>query len=182
MNALQANDRVEINQSLKPYKTQQGHSNYPALLSIPSSERLPAMAANEPKKTLGLLIVGLTMAFETMNLNRPMNSSQIFELAETLIDTSSEDNLSLEDIFLFLQKLTRGEYGSLYESMDIPKFMEKFEVYRECRHLAMRNLRDEENARYSIDRTEPRNSDTMQREESIKNTAALINYELNKKA
>ena len=167
-----------MNIALKQYKTQEGHSNYPALFSIPREERLPAMAAKDETNTAALLIVGLTMAFESMNLNRPMNGNQVIDLADTIIETASEDNLSLEDVFLFLQKLTRGEYGALYESMDIPKFMEKFEVYREQRFQAMRNIRDEENAKYSIDRTETRISEQHKREESIKYTAALVEYEI----
>lgn len=139
------------------------------------------MAEKEPKGTIAMIVTALTMAFETMNLVRGMNAGQIMDLADALIETSAEDNLAMEDLVLFLQKLTRGEFGKLYESLDIPKFMQMFEVYREDRFQALRNFRDEENAKYSIDRTEPRSSEQLQREESIKNTAALVQYELLKK-
>lgn len=77
-----------------------------------------------------------------------MTPVQINDLAEELIDTANEDNLSLEDVILFLQRLVRGQYGELYESMDIPKFMEKFEVYRQDRHNEILRIRESEHLQY----------------------------------
>lgn len=102
------------------------------------------MAKNDYAKIAVLISAGLTLAFESMNLARPMKANQIADLAEIIIETSNEDNLAIEDVLLFLQKLIYGDYGKLYESMDIPKFMEKFEIYREERFQAMRTLREEE--------------------------------------
>lgn len=134
-----------MNLCLKQFKDGANY-NYPALLSIP--ERLPALAKKDFEGALGLIVVGLTMAFETMNLSRPMNSSQVVELAETILDSSEEDYLALEDVMLFLQGLTRGKYGPLYESMDIPKFMEKFEIYRTERHQEYFRIKDEKHSQF----------------------------------
>lgn len=141
-------DRAQIGLILKQYKTISGLENFPALLSIPITERLPAMAQKDFSKTVALITVGLTMAFENMNLKRPMNEFQILDLAEAIVDTSGEDNLSLEDLMLFLQNLTRGRYEGMYESMDVPKFMEKFEIYRQARHEAVIAYRENQHLQH----------------------------------
>lgn len=97
-----------------------------------------------------MIVVALTKAFESMNLSRPMNDEQVIELAETIIESSNEDFLALEDVVLFLQGLTRGKYGALYESMDIPKFMLLFEKYRQDRHEALMEYRDEQHIQNKI--------------------------------
>lgn len=149
MNALKAGNKQEITLALRGYKLPNGTINFPALFAIPTNSRLPYLAENNLSEILPIVTGGLTLAFETMNLVRGMNNSQIIDLAETLLDSSFEDNLALEDLMLFLQKLTRGEYGKLYESMDIPKFMEMFEVYREERFQESKNLREEQAVQYN---------------------------------
>lgn len=134
---MESKDKMEISLILRQYKLVNGSENFPAIFTIPTSERIPMLAKKDFKKSVAVIIVGLTMAFESMNLKRPMNEIQILDLAEAIIDTSNEDNLSLEDLMLFLQNLTRGKYEGMYESMDIPKFMEKFEIYRQSRHEAI---------------------------------------------
>lgn len=88
------------------------------------------------------------MAFEAMNQKRGMNEFQILNLAEEIIDTSSEDNLSFEDLMLFLQNLVRGKYKIAYESFDIPKFMELFEIYRQERHKTILELRENQHLQF----------------------------------
>jgi hypothetical protein len=145
LNALKSGNKPEINLSLKQYKHQNGVVKFDALFEIPSTNRLPALPIDE---ILPVLTAGLTLAFETMNLVRGVSDNQLIDLAETILETSSEDNLALEDVMLFLQKLTRGEYGKLYESMDIPKFMEFFEKYREERWQALKELRYEQSVQH----------------------------------
>ncbi len=141
-------NKQEINIILRSYKNENGSVCFPALFSIRSEERLPALFKQNPAKIISLISVGLTLSFESMNLSRPMNGPQVNDLAETILDSSHEDNLSLEDVMLFLQKLIRGEYGKLYESMDIPKFMEMFEIYREQRWQAVNRLHDEQQVQH----------------------------------
>ena len=133
---------------LKQFKLPEGTPNYPAVFSIPVNQRIPVLAAQDFTR-INLVIIGaLTMAFEAMNLKRGMNEFQILNLAEEIIDTSSEDNLSLEDLMLFLQNLVRGKYKLSYESFDIPKFMELFEMYRQERHKAILDLRENEHLQF----------------------------------
>jgi len=105
-----------------------------------------------------------------------MNADQIVELAETILDSSNEDRLALEDVILFLQGLIRGKYGALYESMDIPKFMEKFEVYREARHQALVRIKEERHSNYvaSGDATRWSKEDADREKEA--NLDAMANY------
>ena len=175
--ALISGNRQEINKALEPFKDGAGY-NYPEILSIP--ERLPEMAKNAYNDTLGLITVALTKSFQAMNLVRPMNADQIVELAETILDSSNEDRLALEDVILFLQGLIRGKYGALYESMDIPKFMEKFEVYREARHQALVRIKEERHSNYvsAGDATRWSKEDADREKEA--NRDAMANYLRNK--
>lgn len=142
-------NKYEFNLELKNFKTIGGSPNFPALFDVPVENRIAAMAKKDMVLTVSTIAVALTMCFETMNLSRPMTDSQIADLAEAIIDTSDErDKISLEDLLLFLQKLSRGEYDPLYEGIDIPKFMQRFDVYRDERWEAAKKLRDEKNEYY----------------------------------
>lgn len=148
LNALKTGNKTGVTLSLRDFKQPNGTVNYPALFKIPSDSRLPKLAEQDFGSTLSIVTAGITLAFENMNLIRGMNNSQIIDLAETVLDSSNEDNLSLEDLMLFLQKMTRGEYGKLYESMDVPKFMEMFEIYRQERFQEIINIREEQAAQH----------------------------------
>jgi hypothetical protein len=142
-------DKFQFNLELKKYKTDGGAPNFPMLFDIPVDNRISAMAKKDIVFTVSTICVALTLCFETMNLSRPMTNSQIADLAEAIIDSSDErDKISLEDLLLFMQKLTRGEYAPVYEGMDIPKFMERFDVYRDQRWEVAKRLRDEKNEYY----------------------------------
>lgn len=140
---MEQGNKAGVNVILREFKTDYGNINFPAVLSIPIMERLPEMAKKDFTKTIALITVALTNTFEGMNLKMGMNEIQILDLAEAIIDSSNEDYLAFEDLMLFLQKLIRGEYGSNYNSMDIPKFMISFEVYREQRWQELNKIRNE---------------------------------------
>lgn len=162
-------DRMAVNIELRRFKTDSGAVNYPVLFDIPKTQRLAAMAKESLRDAIGRVTVALTLAFEVMNLARPMTAAQVVDLAEAIVDSSGEqDNLAFEDLMIFLQKLTRGEYGNLYESMDIPKFMGFFDKYRDERWEAALKLRDEREAYYknlgdpdSYDRTYRRDASPL---------------------
>ena len=134
--------KVSLNQELKKFKSEAGSINYSLIRDIPKNERIFAMSKADLLGTIQLISVALKLANEQMNMSRPMNNSQILDLAEMIVDESEQDNLSFEDVLLFLQKLTRGEYGSFYESMDIPKFFTFFNKYRDERWNEMIIIRD----------------------------------------
>lgn len=132
------------------------------------------MAAHDPMGMDMIVTAGLTMALEGMNLSRPMNEAQVMDLSITIIDTAGEDNLALEDLMIFLQKLVRGHYGSNYESMDIPKFMSKFEEYRQERHEALMRMREEQHAQHKALPVDDRYSEALSEGEKQKHREATI--------
>lgn len=143
---MEAGNKVEMNLILRQYKTN-GVINFPAVLSIPSTERIPMMAKQDYKRILMIIIGALTLAMESLNTKRRLNEIEILDLSETIIDSSNEDNLSFEDLMLFLQRMTRGEYKVPAE-LDIPKFMEIFEIYREQRHQELHEFRYNQHLQY----------------------------------
>jgi hypothetical protein len=167
-------NRRAVNNVIQKFKLPRGGVNFEAILSIPTSERIPAMAAQDSMSTDIILTAGLTMAFESMNLTRPMNEAQVMDLSMTIIDTAAEDNLALEDLMIFLQKLVRGQYGSNYESMDIPKFMSKFEEYRQERHQSMIRIREEQHAQHKALPVDDRYSEAISDGEKQKHREAAI--------
>jgi len=139
-----------VNLVLRQFKNDDGNANFPALLSVPSEFRLASMARENYEDTNMLIIGALTVALENINVKRGLNEFQILNLSELIIEESSQDNLSLEDVLLFLQQLVVGKFEMSYESMDIPKFMKMFEQYREERHQNLVNYRMEKHAQYSV--------------------------------
>lgn len=130
---MRKGDRQQVNLCLRDYKLQNGSPNFIALFDIPNASRIRDLAKINYDDTLDLVAAAITLAVENMNLKRGLTPSQINDLAEEIVDTSNDDNLAMEDLILFLQSLTRGKYGELYESMDIIKFMGLFDKYRDDR-------------------------------------------------
>lgn len=141
-------NKYNISVELRKFKTDGGGINYPSLFSIPNKERIHEMSKVDFDGTVQVLSVSVKLALESFNLKRPLTNNQIFDLVEAVIDESGSDNLALEDLLLFLQQLTRGEYGDMYESMDVPKFMQWFGEYRDKRWEAGVKIRDEKHEEF----------------------------------
>lgn len=147
--ALESGDKFEVNRQLKQFKAQNGALLYERILSMPLEDRLPGLIAKVGlKKVHQTLAVAVTIAMETLNLKQPLTPNQIIDLVDILIDSSSEDYLSLEDILLFLQQLARGVMGTLFSAIDIPKIMGALEDYRQKRHLEYLKIKQEQDAQY----------------------------------
>lgn len=131
---------------LKQYKFKSGEINYPAIFTVPASERLPALYEKDFMQATALVVGALTMAFEKMRFKN-MDGRLINDIAEEVLNTCDEDNLSLEDLVLFLQNMTKGKYGHI-ESMSIAKFMSLFEKYRDDRHSAILEYRENEHLQF----------------------------------
>lgn len=136
-------DRMGINMELRKYKDVSGHPDFRSLLVIPLERRINVLAEKDMRGTVTTIAVALTLATEAMNLKRPMNGLQIVDLAESIVDSSLEDKIAIEDVMMFLQELTRGKYGELYESFDSIKFMHLFNQYRDKRWEEGIRIRDE---------------------------------------
>ncbi len=110
----------EVNLILRQFKDEAGLIKFENVLTIPRSERIPALAKSDFKRILMLTIGAVTMAMKSLNQKNGLNEIQILDLSEAIIDTANEDNLAFEDLMLFLQKLVRGEYGAM---RGVPHYM-----------------------------------------------------------
>ena len=117
--------------------------------NIPKDQRLPQIAkiyGND--KIATVLGKQITRTLLNFNLRVGMNTEQIYDLSLALIETAEEDNLAIEDIMIFLDGLPKFKYGKVYDRMDMPTFFEMLEVYREQRHQAYVNAKEEAHAQY----------------------------------
>lgn len=151
MLAIQTGNKLEVSMHLSKFK-ERGVVAFDKVLAIRSEERIPALASNE--QTRYQLLVALTAsiksAFNNLNLPNGMNEDQIIDLADAIIDESQQDNLSIEDVLLFLHKLVIGESGKLFNKMDSPTFFEHFEKYRQERHQEVLRIREEHAVNYKV--------------------------------
>jgi len=165
LNALEKGDKMQLTAALRNYKLPNGSVNYQMVLSIPKAERIPQLINSEGyEKIHSLIVAGIQLAMESLNLANTLNADQIFDLADMLIDSSNEDYLSLQDVVLYLQKLVRGEMGALYSQMDIAKFMELFEIYREERFQTLNTIREEQQVQHKALGPSERWSETHDKE------------------
>lgn len=146
---MEVGDKQKVNLILRQFKDNSGCVNFPMVLKVPVSERIPELAKQDFGR-INLLIIGaITVSFESLGLRKGLDADQILDLSEAIIDTSTEDNLSFEDLMLFLQKIVRGEY-EIGETMNIPKFMKVFELYREERWQELNRYRNEQHAQNKV--------------------------------
>lgn len=143
---MEAGDNRTMALILKQYKFKTGEINYPAVFTVPSAERLPALYERDFMHATALVVGALTMAFEKMRFKN-MDGGVINDIAEEVLISSGDDNLSLEDLVLFLQNMTRGKYGHI-ESMSVAKFMNLFDKYRDERHLAILEYRENQHLQH----------------------------------
>lgn len=144
-------DNVSIAVHLSDFR-ERGLVNFSKVLAVPSEERIPVLSQTKAgyQHILTVLAASLKSAFSNINLRVGLNESQVVELADQIINSSFEDNLSLEDVILFLQELVTGKAGKIYDRMDIPTFFELFETYRQSRHEQLINIRYEQQANHKV--------------------------------
>lgn len=116
---------------------QEGVVNYEALLSIPQSERIPGLIENYGKKTVHRLLVMMLKEFNNklvLPKAKKLTDTKTSMAACELMLSSYEDQLSLEDVILFLQRAKAGLYGPI-KNLILPSVLfDKFEMYRQARH------------------------------------------------
>lgn len=176
-------DRVAILNHLQLFKVR-GAPNYPAVLKIPMESRIPALVKKHGYETVFTgIVAALYGAFGSLNLRVTVNEDQVLDIADAIIEQSAEDQLALEDLLLFLQQMTQGKAGKIYDRMDMPTFFELFETYREARHQALHTARYEESVQYKGLGDTNRTSDERD-DESWKEAREILiaKYDLNERA
>jgi len=143
------NDPVAVRNELANYK-ERGAVVYEKVMQIPVSQRIPALVETKEGRTgvLVALVASLKSAFDNLNLDKKLNEEQVVDLADKIIDQSFEDNLSIQDVLLFLEQFLTGQTGKLFNRLDMPTFFEKFEMYRQKRHEEILRIREEQHANY----------------------------------
>lgn len=144
---MEAGNNRQMALILKQYKTPRGAIDFPKVLSVPTAERLPALYQNNFVRVTALVVAALTLAFERMSFKKKMTGAVINNIAEEILNTCDEDNLSMEDLLLFLQNMVRGEYGNI-EELSISRFMNLFGKYRDERHFALVEYRENEHLQF----------------------------------
>lgn len=131
---METKDQQLVKTILKGVKHFDGSANFLSLGMIPTSERLPALAKDDRQYIHKIIAAQIQYTMLFFNITNSLSLEQIFILSDEIIDSSEEDNLALQDVFLFLQKLSTGEMGKTFNRMDVVTFMEMFETYRDERH------------------------------------------------
>jgi len=160
---------------LKGFIDVTGSTNYLQLLRVPTIERIPALAKQNREYIHKILAAQIEFTMKYFSLKNPMSVEQIFLLADEIIEQSEYDNLSIQDVYLFLVKLATGKMGKIYERMDIPTFMEMFEVHRNERHKTTVEFRYEEASQHKSYGPSERESDNADREKEL-TRAAIGDY------
>ena len=142
-------NKLAVSTYLSRFK-ERGAVKFEKVLDIPMSDRIPVLATTEDgrEQVTISIVAALNAIFSNVNLRVGLNEDQVLEIADLIIEQSFEDNFAIEDLLLFGQKFLVGGYGKIYDRMDVPTFFEFFEKYRQGRHEAMLNIRDEQHAQF----------------------------------
>jgi len=142
-----AGDKRELATTLKQYRERNGDINFPMVMSVPLSERLPAIYQRNFMEATALVGMGLASAFDRMIFKKKPDGDLVNDIAEEILNTCDQDNLSLEDLMLFLQGLVRGKYGEISE-LSIARFMKIFDEYRDERHFSLVKYRENQHLQF----------------------------------
>lgn len=150
-----------------------GFVSYKKVLAIPTSERITSLAKNKENylRLAAAISASIKSASANLNLSVPLSDDQIMEITARVISESEQDNLSLEDILLFLGEMLAGRCGKIYGRLDMQTFFELFEVYREERHSIHQTQKYEQDVQFKSMGDPYRISDDESRERELSRSA-----------
>ena len=171
---METGDQQLVKTLLKPF--QQGAGlDFLMLAKIPTSERIPALAKQDKRYVHSLIIAQIEYTMKFFNLTNSLTIEQIFLLADQIIDESEDDTLSMQDVFLFLQRLATGKMGVVYNRLDIPSVMEMFDKYRDERVDEIIKIKEEIHINHKASGDPTRWSENQDREKKL-NHNAMADY------
>lgn len=88
-------------------------------------------AINGTEKVEALIKAYLLQLTELVNIARPLNTTKIDSIAERVVAKYAV--LTVADINFVFNSAINGDYGTFYESLDVPKVMAWFSTYFEDR-------------------------------------------------
>lgn len=148
MISIHRKNQVEISKNIQQYK-QNGIVKFDSLLSVPFKDRLPGLVEQYgSQKIHALLVVMLTNFCNFYNVVRPMTAEQITSCAFEIMNSSSEDYLSIEDLTIFFDGAKSSKYGRVLDHLDQHVIFEMLETYRQERHTQYQNFKEEKQSNY----------------------------------
>ena len=130
-----------------------GEVKWDALLSIPLTERIPGLIHSYGKKTMHKLLVMILKEFTNalpLTKIKKMTDTRIAIAACEVMLTSWEDQLSLEDLILFLQKAKAGHYGAIKNMSHPVQLLSLMEAFRQARHEAYQKMKEAQHDAYKV--------------------------------
>lgn len=130
---------------------QNGDVKWDALLSIPLTERIPGLIHSYGKKTMHKLLVMILKEFTNalpLTKIKKMTDTRIAIAACEVMLTSWEDQLSLEDLILFLQKAKAGHYGAIKNMSHPAQLLTLLEPFRQARHEVYQKMKEAQHNAY----------------------------------
>lgn len=135
---------------------------FDGLLSIPLAERIPGLINNYGLKRAHRLIKLVLQEFcysIPLPKSAKLSDTKIAACACDLILAAYEDQLSLEDFIVFLERAKDGKYGKFKGMVTHFSVMQKLAQYREERSAAYYKLKGEEEERFKKMNNIPRIGD-----------------------
>jgi hypothetical protein len=161
-----------IKETIKKFRDKNGATNYLELMRQPVEDRIPGLVRKFGKETIHkILVVQIEIATKFFNIKNNLTPTQIFELGEMIIEEADCDQLSLEDIFIFLSKLIRGQMGKIYDRLDTATFMEMLDAHRDQRHHELRRFREQQHSQHKCAGPVDRSCDNMDAEKTAHQSA-----------
>jgi|SRR5215203_1912161 len=136
------------NLALQQYSTDEG-ANFEALLSIPLSERIPALVNEYGLKRMHRLIKTILNEFchsITLPKSKKLTETKTSVTACDLILVADEDQLSMEDVIVFFELAKNGKYGKFKTVLTHYTIMEKLEQFRQQRYEAYVRIKEQKEA------------------------------------
>lgn len=150
---------------------QQGRPSYTEILKVPSNERISSIAnIIGGVKTLKILSIPITECLTAAGIE---NMDLVINIASQIIDEAPEDNLSIQDLFIFTKGFISGKYSgkdgvTTYGKLTQISFMDKLEIYRQERYEAIMNYRYEQSVQYKSLGPSERTSDNPDSQEDMR--------------
>ena len=119
---------------------------YEQLLSIPLTDRIPALVAEYGIKRMHRLVRTILQEFcygIDLPKSKKLTETRISVVACDLILAGGEDQLSLEDLIVFFEQARTGKWGKFKGMLTHYSIMEKLEMFREERHQAYLRITNE---------------------------------------
>jgi hypothetical protein len=134
--------------AVKQFSVAEG-ANFEALLSIPLSERIPALISEYGLKKMHRLIKTILMEFcysIALPKSKKLTETKTSVVACDLILVADEDQMSMEDLIVFFELAKNGKYGKFKSLLTHYSIMEKLEQFRQERYETFVRIKEKKEA------------------------------------